>query len=62
MTPLAYLEALETVGISNRLPAREIDRQVAALLKCDERTARRWRLGEIAIPGPVEVALHALAK
>jgi len=30
------------------------------LLKVDERTARRYRRGETAIPGPVQVALNLL--
>lgn len=62
MTPTAYLLALHRAGIAEGLPAVWIDREAAALLRVDERTVRRWRLGETSIPGPVEVALECLGR
>jgi hypothetical protein len=61
MTPQEYISALHAAGIPEGLPVLELDRQAASLLKVDERTARRYRRGEIKIPGPVEVALVCLA-
>lgn len=57
-----YIKALYEAGIPRNLPAHELDRQAAELLKVDDRTARRYRRGETSIPGPVEVALTALAQ
>ncbi len=61
MTPAAYLTALHAAGIPRGLPITEIDRRAAHLLKVHIRTARRYRLGEIKIPGPVQVALRCLS-
>jgi hypothetical protein len=61
MTTDQYLAALEAAGID--LPASAaIDVAAGRLLKIDERTARRYRYGEIAVPGPVQVALIALGE
>lgn len=61
MNAADYMKALHAAGIPRGLPAHELDRQAAALLKIDERTARRYRRGEGAsIPGPVKVALTAI--
>jgi hypothetical protein len=62
MTPTEYMTALSVVGILRNLPAHELDRQAAELLKVDERTARRYRRGEQAIPGPVALALNLLVE
>lgn len=62
MRPRAYMAALRAAGIERGLPVQELDQRAAALLKIDERTARRYRRDETPIPGPVEVALAALAK
>lgn len=35
--------------------------RAAALLEVDDRTVRRWLAGEVAVPGPVAVALRCLA-
>lgn len=61
MTPAEYIEALHTTGIAREIAVMDLDRAAAALLKIDERTARRYRNGDTIIPGPVQVALHALA-
>lgn len=61
MTPQAYVAALGRAGVDVGLPVGKIDREAASLLKIDQRTAQRYRCGEIAIPGPVQVALEALA-
>jgi DNA-binding transcriptional regulator YiaG len=37
-------------------------RQAAAALEVDERTARKWALGERAVPGPVRVALRCMTR
>jgi hypothetical protein len=60
VTPPVYLAALYAAGLSRSLSFRDLDRQAAALLLVNERTARRYRLGEIDVPGPVEVALRCL--
>lgn len=62
MTPREYLAALYAAGIAQNLPAGQMDREASALLQIDERTARRYRRGEITIPGPVRVALECLGK
>ena len=56
------MAAVLAAGVPGGLPVNEFDRQAAALLRVDERTARRYRSGASAIPGPVMVALEALAK
>lgn len=33
---------------------------LGALMRCDERTVRRWEAGDREVPGPVEVLLQAL--
>lgn len=62
MTAADYLKALYAAGIPRSLPAHELDRRAAELFKVDERTARRYRRGETAIPGPVKVALKLYAE
>ena len=61
MTSEEYVETAHRAGIPKGLPSQEFDKQLAVLLKVDERTARRYRLGSSAIPGPVEVALKLYA-
>lgn len=61
MTPSDYLEALIKAGIPEGLPTKELDRQASVLLRVDVRTARRYRRGEVSIPGPVGALLELLA-
>lgn len=61
MTPVEYLEALHSAGIPRDIGLNDIDRRAAKMLEIDERTARRYRSGAIQVPGPVKVALTALA-
>lgn len=49
-----FREAIAALGFSQR--------QAAAALEVDERTVRKWALGERAIPGPVRVALRCMAR
>lgn len=60
MTPAEYLTALEAAGVAEGLPTKELDRQAAVLLHVDTRTARRYRRGEVTIPGPVRALLDLL--
>ena len=60
MTAVQYIRALYASGASRELGVLDLDRYAAVILKIDERTARRYRRGEIPVPGPVEVALTAL--
>lgn len=57
MTPAEYLLALTSAGIAEGLPSKELDRQASAMLSVDVRTARRYRRGEVTIPGPVRALL-----
>lgn len=57
MTPSEYLTALLSAGIEDGLPTKELDRQASVLLRVDVRTARRYRRGEVTIPGPVRALL-----
>lgn len=61
MTPSEYCIALHGTGIAEGLPTKELDRQASVLLRVDMRTARRYRRGEVAIPGPVVALLEILA-
>lgn len=45
MTPTQYRIAIEKLGLSQRGAAR--------FLKIDERTSRRWALGELPVPEAV---------
>lgn len=62
MTPQRYVAMLHAAGIPRGIPALDLDQAAASLLRIDARTARRYRLGEQDVPGPVQVALDALAK
>lgn len=61
MTAADYIAALHAAGAPPDLGVLALDRFAADLLKIDVRTARRYRSGEIRIPGPVEVALNCLS-
>lgn len=61
MTPIDYLSALTKAGIPQGLPSKELDRQASVVLRVDVRTARRYRRGEVSIPGPVKALLEQLA-
>jgi hypothetical protein len=61
MTPDDYLQALIKAGIKEGLPTKELDRQASVVLRVDVRTARRYRRGEVSIPGPVAALLELLA-
>jgi DNA-binding transcriptional regulator YiaG len=52
MTPDEYREAIERLDLSQVGAAR--------LLGVDERTSRRWAIGERPIPGPAERFLRYL--
>lgn len=52
MTPDEYRETIETLGLTQNGAAR--------LLGVDERTSRRWALGERDIPPPAERFLRYL--
>jgi len=52
MSPDEYREAIERLGLSQNGAAR--------LLGVDERTSRRWALGERDIPPPAERFLRYL--
>jgi hypothetical protein len=62
MTTDEYAAALYAAGIQQGLPSKEFDRQASAILRVDVRTARRYRRGEVAIPGPVRALLEHLAR
>lgn len=62
MTPAEYLAALHAAGIPPTIGLMELDDATAVLLRIDRRTARRYRRGEIPIPGPVVVALECLGR
>jgi transcriptional regulator with XRE-family HTH domain len=52
MTPEEYRAALEALDLTQA--------QAAKLMEVDERTSRRWALGERAIPGSVSLALELM--
>jgi DNA-binding transcriptional regulator YiaG len=52
MTPDEYREAIERLGLSQVGAAR--------LLGIDERTSRRWAIGERDVPAPAERFLRYL--
>lgn len=62
MNTAEYAAAVRAAGVSPDLPVLEQDKEVARLLLVDPRTARRYRRGEVWVPGPVQVALRCLAK
>ena len=61
LTPDEYIEALYEAGAPRGAGLLELDREAARMLQVDERTARRYRKGVRPVPGPVAVALFALA-
>ena len=52
MSPEAFREAIAALGMNQR--------EAAMALEVDDRTVRKWALGERAIPGPVRVALRGM--
>jgi DNA-binding transcriptional regulator YiaG len=48
-----FREAIAALGMTQRDAARA--------LEVDERTVRKWALGERAVPGPARVALRLMA-
>lgn len=52
MTPTQFRSALSRLGLTQTGAAR--------LVGADERTARRWALGERTVPGPVVILLRLL--
>ncbi len=60
MNTTEYAAAVQAAGVPADLPLLEQDRRAAEMLRIDIRTARRYRRGEVPIPGPVEVALRCL--
>ena len=53
VSPEQFREAIAALGLSQRAAAKA--------LEVDERTVRKWALGERAIPGPAKVALRCMA-
>lgn len=54
MTAQEFRDAIAALGMNQR--------QAAEALEVDERTARKWALGERAVPGPARVALRCIAQ
>lgn len=59
ITPLAmsadeFRDAIAALGMTQR--------DAAKALEVDERTVRKWALGERAVPGPARVALRCIAR
>lgn len=54
MTAQEFRAAIAALGMNQR--------QAAEALEVDERTARKWALGERAVPGPARVALRCIAR
>ena len=52
MSPEQFREAVAALGLSQRA--------AALALEVDERTVRKWALGERAVPGPARVALRCM--
>ena len=52
MTPLQFRNALRRLDLTQQ--------GMAKLLGADERTARRWALGERAVPSCVEIVLKLM--
>lgn len=55
-----YRVALTQLGIGADLPVLDQDRESARLFGVSERTARRYRRGEINVPKPVWRLINAL--
>jgi DNA-binding transcriptional regulator YiaG len=53
VSPEQFREAIAALGMNQR--------EAAMALEVDERTVRKWALGERAIPGPARVALRFMA-
>jgi hypothetical protein len=53
MTPAQYKKAIASLGLSQRV--------AGTLFSVDERTSRRWALGERPIPPCVAIVLRLLA-
>ena len=54
MTPKAYREAIARLNLSQRAAAE--------FLEVDERTSRRYALGEQTIPRKIALGLHLMVK
>jgi DNA-binding transcriptional regulator YiaG len=52
VTPAEFRDARQRLGLTGVA--------LAALLRVDDRTIRRWELGERAVPGPVVVLVSIL--
>lgn len=52
MTPDAYREALDSLGLSQVV--------AASLFGVDPRTSRRWAAGDLEVPKAVEIALRLM--
>lgn len=53
MTPSTFKAYRQQLGLTQA--------GLAALMRCDARTIRKWEGDEREIPGPAEVAIEALA-
>lgn len=54
MTPIAYRECLDRLGLSQVGAAK--------LFRVNERTARRWALGEQDVPRAVDITLTLMVR
>jgi len=52
MQPTAFKTSRQQLGLTQA--------GLAALMRCDARTIRKWEAGDREIPGPVEVLVEAL--
>ena len=52
VSPEQFREAIAALGMNQR--------EAAMALEVDDRTVRKWALGERAIPGPVRAALRGM--
>lgn len=54
MSPDEFRAEIAALGMNQR--------EAAAALEVDERTVRKWCLGERAVPGPARIALRCMAR
>ncbi len=54
MSPDEFRAAIAALGLNQRAAAVALD--------VDERTVRKWALGERAVPGPAKVALRCMGR
>lgn len=62
MSPSDYVAALHKAGAAADSRPEQLDSFANQLLRISKRSSRRYRSGEIVIPGPVQIALIALSR